>query len=96
MAAHEDKANNINIYLNFGYDRSVLLGKSALLFLCQFNFSGKKIIAFQMAKKEVKISARNSRAKKKLIVSRQPILINLKSNTMKNTQQIYNGFLKLQ
>ena len=95
MAAHEDKANNINIYLNFGYDRSVLLGKSALLFLCQFNFSRKKIIAFQMAKKEVKISARNSRAKK-LIVSRQPILINLKSNTMKNTQQIYNGFLKLQ
>ena len=28
------------------------------------------------------------RDKKKLIVSRQPILINLKSNTMKNTSQI--------
>ena len=29
------------------------------------------------------------RDKKKLIVSRQPILINLKSNTMKNTLQRY-------
>ncbi len=28
--------------------------------------------------------------KKKLIVSRQPILVNLKSNTMKNTMQNYS------
>ena len=32
-------------------------------------------------------------AQKKLIVSRQPILVNLKSNTMKNTMQIYGSFL---
>ena len=35
-------------------------------------------------------------AKKKLIVSRQPILVNLKSNTMKNTLQNYGFFLSLQ
>ena len=34
--------------------------------------------------------------KKRLTVSRLPILINLKSNTMKNTLQRYIGFYKLQ
>ncbi len=33
---------------------------------------------------------------KKLVISRQPTLINLKSNTMKNTMQSYERFLKPQ
>ena len=36
-----------------------------------------------------KLSSAFGKAQKKLIVSRQPILINLKSNTMKNTLQRY-------
>ena len=36
------------------------------------------------------------RCKKKLIVSRQPIFVNLNSNTMKNTVQRYGFFLTCQ
>ena len=41
-------------------------------------------------------SIRNSRDKKKAIYPRQPIFVNLKSNTMKNTVQRYGLFGYLQ